>query len=100
MADHTMTERQSVRMSGGFRGDGFPPWMSDSMVRRLAQADLDEQRAERERAQIIHRMDGDTPGCRPTRRRTHAARPTRLTSRPGGGRWDPSLGRAARHRYQ
>lgn len=34
----------SVRMGGGWQGEGYPEHMSDSMIRRLEQARLDEER--------------------------------------------------------
>jgi hypothetical protein len=49
----------AVRMGGGWLGSGFPEHMSDSMVRRLAQAEVDEQRAEREAARALESIDGD-----------------------------------------
>ncbi len=54
-----MGEQLQVRMSGGFRGEGFPSFMSDGMVRRLLQQEREEQRAEAERRQAINLIDGD-----------------------------------------
>lgn len=52
-------EQLSVRYSGGWRGDGYPATMSDSLVRRLMLQEQAEQRDERERAEGMRAWRGD-----------------------------------------
>jgi hypothetical protein len=53
-----MTE-MSIRTGGGFRGDGYPPWMSDGLMRRLAKEDLDEAKVDAGFNQLVARATED-----------------------------------------